>query len=372
MDNNKKKLTPEQANYRTMLLANTPLIDVRAPVEFAQGALPNATNLPLMNDNERHLVGICYKEKGQDAAIKLGYQLVENEMPARIEQWATLKNQQSNALIYCFRGGLRSRLSVQFLKDNGVDISLIPGGYKSVRRYLMGILEEQEQLPIVVLGGNTGCAKTELIQRLSNGLDIEGMANHRGSSFGKQVTPQPRQINYEHQLALKILQIANRAGSLVIEDESKRIGQLMVPLPLFKNMQEAPMVIIDDPLELRLQRLSKQYCADMWLKFKAELGAEQGWTAYENYLHQGLWGIHKRLGLERFKMLKVLLDQALQAQKTRACCAAHQSWIEIILRDYYDPMYQYQLASKTQRIQFSGSSDEVAQWLMMHKQSLRT
>ena len=372
MGDNKQPLTPEQANYRSMLLANIPFIDVRAPVEFAQGALPNATNLPLMNDIERHLVGTCYKQKDQDAAIKLGYQLVENEMPARIEQWKTFKKQHSNALIYCFRGGLRSRLSVQFLKDNGVDISLIPGGYKSVRRYLISVLEEQEQLPIMVLGGNTGCAKTELIQKLSNGLDIEGMANHRGSSFGKQVTPQPRQINYEHQLALKILNIATSADSLVIEDESKMIGQLMVPLHLFKKMQASPMVIIDDPLALRLERLSQQYCADMWLKFKVALGVELGWSAYEAYLHQGLWGIRKRLGLERFKMLQVLLNQALQIQKMSASCAEHQSWIEIILKDYYDPMYQYQLASKTQRIKFRGTSKEVREWLIMHQKSLRT
>ncbi|KPU83176.1 tRNA 2-selenouridine synthase [Psychromonas sp. PRT-SC03] len=358
----------ESRLYRSLLLAKTPLIDVRAPIEFAQGALPNSTNLFVLNDAERHLVGTCYKQDGQDAAIKLGHQLVGKDIETRIEQWNAFKKQHSNAWLYCFRGGLRSHVSVQFLKDYDIDIRLIPGGYKNVRRYLTHVLEEQEKLPIFVVGGNTGCAKTELIQKLSNGLDIEGMANHRGSSFGRQVSPQPRQINYEHQLAVKILNIAQGANSLIIEDESKMIGQLTVPLVLFKKMQDAPMVIIDDPLELRLQRLSLQYCAEMQVKFIAQLGDELGWDAYEAYLHQGMWGIRKRLGLERFKMLQTILNQALQVQKSTGSSAEHQSWIQILLKEYYDPMYQYQLASKTKRIQFTGTSKEVAQWLVVHVQ----
>jgi len=336
----------QQQLYRSLLLANTPLIDLRAPVEFVQGAFPGSHSLPLMTDSERQQVGTCYKNKGQEAAITLGHKLVEDDIKNRIDKWAQFKEANPTAWLYCFRGGLRSRLSAQFLKDNGVDINIVPGGYKALRSYLIDVIEQAAQQPLTVIGGNTGCAKTKIIQELSNGLDIEGMANHRGSSFGKQATPQPRQINYENQLAVEILKISEHANSFVLEDESKAIGTLYVPLSLYKSMQSAPMVVIDEPLEIRHQRLCDEYCSSMIAKFSAALGEEAGWKAYDEYLHRGLYGVHKRLGLEKFTALNNVLNDALNAQKSTGCCEAHVNWIAPILNDYYDPMYQYQLSQK--------------------------
>lgn len=353
--------------YRSLLLANTPLIDLRAPVEFAQGAFPASHSLPLMTDSERQQVGTCYKENGQQAAIVLGHQLVEHDLKNRIQKWALFKESNPTAWLYCFRGGLRSRLSAQFLKDSGVDINIVPGGYKALRRYLIKVIEQASKQPVTVIGGNTGCAKTALIQSLENGLDIEGRANHRGSSFGKQVTPQPKQINYENQLAVDILNIGETSNSLIVEDESKTIGIVHVPLPLFDSMQSAPMVVIDDPLEIRHQRLCHEYCAVMSKKFSDALGVEAGWKAYDEYLHRGLQGIRKRLGLEKFKALNIVLQNALNTQKNTGSCFDHINWIAAILNDYYDPMYQYQLGKKADRIQFTGSSIEVKEWLLENK-----
>ncbi len=285
MNKLKEKSNPEsldsQQIYHSLLLAGTPLIDLRAPAEFAQGAFPGSHNLPLMTDSERQQVGTCYKQQGQGAAIALGHQLVADDIKNRIAKWAAFKKENPTAWLYCFRGGLRSRLSAQFLKDNGVDIDIVPGGYKALRRYLIEIIEQAAKQPLTVIGGNTGCAKTHLIQELANGVDIEGMANHRGSSFGKQVTPQPRQINYENQLAVEILKIFEHSRSFILEDESKSIGAVYVPLPLFNSMSCAPMAVIDDPLEIRLQRLCHEYCTTMSEKFHAALGEEAGWQAYK-------------------------------------------------------------------------------------------
>jgi tRNA 2-selenouridine synthase len=358
-----KSMQSEQL-YRALLLSETPLIDLRSPSEFAQGAFPCSHSLPLMTDSERQQVGTCYKQQGQDAAIFLGHQLVAGDIQNRIDKWAAFKKANPTAWLYCFRGGLRSRLSAQFLKDNGVDIDIVPGGYKALRRYLIEIIVQAAKQPLTVIGGNTGCAKTQLVQQLANGLDIEGMANHRGSSFGKQVTPQPRQINYENQLAVEILKIARYSRSLIVEDESKAIGSLYVPLPLFKSMSRAPIVVIEEPLEVRLQRLCDEYCLIMSKQFTTALGEESGWLAYQQYLHRGLYGVRKRLGLERFKKLDGILDDALTSQKKTGSAEAHINWIAAILRDYYDPMYQYQLAKKTERIQFTGSYQEVKEWLL--------
>ena len=357
----------QQALYRSLLMANTPLIDLRAPIEFAQGAFPASHSMPLMTDSERQKVGTCYKKNGQEAAITLGHKLVAHDIEDRIDKWAQFKEANPSAWLYCFRGGLRSRTSAQFLKDHGVDINIVPGGYKALRRYLIDVIELAAKQPLTVIGGNTGCAKTQIIQELKNGLDIEGLANHRGSSFGKQATPQPRQINYENQLAVEILKISEHANSFVLEDESKAIGMLYVPLSLFKSMQSAAMVVIDEPLARRYQRLCDEYCSSMIIKFSAELGEEAGWQAYQEYLHRGLYGVHKRLGLEKFTALKTVLDDALSIQKSSGCCEAHINWIAPILKDYYDPMYQYQLSQKTERIQFSGSAQEVKEWLQANK-----
>ena len=355
-----------QQLYRQLFLSKTPLIDVRAPVEFAQGAFPKSCNLPLMNDSERAQVGTCYKKSGQDAAILLGHQLVAADIQNRISAWTQFKKANPSAWLYCFRGGLRSRVSAQFLKESGVAINIVPGGYKALRRFLLEQITQAGAQPLTIVGGNTGCGKTQLIKALRNGLDLEGRANHRGSSFGKQVTAQPRQINFENQLAIDILTISQESRSLVIEDESKAIGCLSVPLPLFAGMGQAPMVVVDDPLAVREQRLCDEYCRLMSEQFKLALGEESGWQAYQQYLEHGLYGVRKRLGLEKFKALSIVLDAALKEQQSSGSCAGHLNWIAPILRDYYDPMYQYQLAKKAHRIKFSGTFDEVKAWLTVN------
>ena len=357
------------ALYKSLLLADTPLIDLRAPIEFAQGAFPCSQNMPLMSDEERHLVGTCYKEKGQDAAIKLGHQLVEHDIAMRVEQWATFKKNIPSAWLYCFRGGLRSRLAVQFLKDVGVDIDLIPGGYKALRRYLIDQLENNAKQQNIVLAGYTGCGKTQLIQSLDNGLDIEGRANHRGSSFGKKVQPQPSQITYENQISIDLLRINKRAQNrsenlFIMEDESQSIGRVSVPSPLFQSLKTSAITVIEDPLELRLSRLQFEYCDVMKEQYYNALGEQDGWIAYENYLHHGLSGIRKRLGLERYNSLKEVLNNALKDQVNTGSTDAHLNWIVPILKEYYDPMYEYQLKKKSDRIVFTGNYSDVNAWLI--------
>ena len=170
-------------NYREIFLKNLPLLDSRAPVEFQQGAFPAARNLPLLDDEERQQVGICYKQSGQQAAIELGRTLVSGQLKQqRLAGWSQFARQNPNGYLYCFRGGLRSRTVQQWLAESGTHYPLVRGGYKAMRRFLL------EELPgslaaarIVLIAGKTGTGKTRVIDALSWAVDLEGLARHRGS-----------------------------------------------------------------------------------------------------------------------------------------------------------------------------------------------
>ena len=151
--------TQTAQDYRAILLAGTPIIDVRAPVEFQQGAMPGAVNLPLMNDDERAAVGTCYKRQGPEAALELGHQLVSGETrQQRMYAWQSACRQYPKGYLCCARGGQRSHIVQQWLHESGIDYPLIQGGYKALRQAVIRITEELVQKPIVLIGGCTGRA----------------------------------------------------------------------------------------------------------------------------------------------------------------------------------------------------------------------
>lgn len=352
-------------DYRTLLLNNTPLMDVRAPVEFVRGALPNAYNAPLMNDRERELVGTCYKQKGQQAAIALGHELVAGKVrDERMEQWLAFTQQHPEGVLYCFRGGLRSATVQQWLQDVGVKYTRIHGGYKAVRQYLLDINEQAAtEKPLLLLGGMTGIGKTEILERLDHAIDLEGLANHRGSSFGRQVSDQPAQINFENALAMAFLRGEDKGlGAYVLEDESRLIGSCSLPLSLYQRMQQIPLIWLEDTLENRIQRIRRTYVEELCADF-LERDPEQGFTDFAQRLRQSLDRIQRRLGGERHQRLAVLMDNALQQQQQGLGVSAHESWIHALLTEYYDPMYVYQQSLKAERIEFRGHPAEVEAYL---------
>ena len=237
------------ADYRDIFLNDLPMMDMRAPVEFTKGAFPNAISLPLMTDIERQKVGTCYKQKGQQAAIELGHQLVSGKVKAeRVEAWAAFARANPNGYLYCFRGGLRSQIVQQWLKDAGIDYPRVIGGYKAMRTFLIETLDSAvAECDFVIVGGMTGTGKTEVIAALDHSIDLEGHANHRGSSFGKRATGQPAQIDFENRLAIDLLKRRARGQQqFVLEDESRLIGTCSLPLSLHQGMQDYPLVWLED------------------------------------------------------------------------------------------------------------------------------
>ena len=161
---------PNTDHYLELFLNDIPMMDVRAPVEFTKGAFPGVVNLPLMNDEERHLVGTRYKEAGQEKAIQLGNQLVSGQTKEqRIQQWIEFTQTNPHGYLYCFRGGLRSRTTQQWLKEAGIQYPLITGGYKAMRRFLIDELERLcQKQNFVVVSGRTGTGKTRFLKKLNN------------------------------------------------------------------------------------------------------------------------------------------------------------------------------------------------------------
>ena len=358
--------TYTEQDYRAILTAGTPLIDVRAPVEFAQGAMPAASNLPLMNDDERAAVGTCYKRQGAEAALALGHRLVCGELRAgRLAAWREACQRQPQGYLCCARGGQRSHIVQQWLRESGIDYPLIVGGYKALRQAAIQATTELVQKPIILVGGCTGSGKTQLVRQQPNGVDLEGLAHHRGSSCGRTLQPQLSQASFENLLAVAMLQTTVRqAPSLwVLEDESRTIGANHLPECLHERMAQAAIAVVEDPFEQRLERLREEYFVRMHHDFTQAYGAERGWQEYSAYLRHGLFAIQRRLGLQRYKELTARLDIALAEQQASASTDGHLGWLIPLLNEYYDPMYRYQLEKKAAKVVFRGCWQEVAAWL---------
>lgn len=354
----------------TLFTEGRPFIDLRAPVEFDQGAFASAINLPLMSDEERAQVGLCYKEQGQSAAIALGHRLVSGALKeARIDGWLNQIRQHPDTLLYCFRGGLRSETVQAWLAERGCQVPRIRGGYKAMRQYLLTTLERVPQtVPLWIVTGTTGSGKTQLLQQLTNAVDLEALANHRGSSFGGLPEGQPSQINFENALATTLLKRqAARVSHLVLEDESRLIGRCTLPLPLFDAMSAAPMVRLEVPLAERIARIRADYVEGMWRRYQAlHTEPEAAQQALVTFLTHSLCRLEQRLGNQQCRELLALLDEALRYQFSHADSSRHDIWIARLLGHYYDPVYLKFMKAREDRCRFSGNMAACLDFLRHH------
>jgi tRNA 2-selenouridine synthase len=336
-----------------MLAAGTPLIDLRAPAEFARGAVPGAANLPLLTDDERARVGTTYRQAGQSAAVRLGHELVSGAVRSeRVDRWRAFATCHPDAWLYCWRGGLRSELVQDWLRKAGLEVPRVPGGYKALRRACLATLAEAalDAKPWIVLGGRTGTGKTELLRVRSAAIDLEALARHRGSAFGALPGGQPTLISFENALAVAWLR--HGASTLLIEDESRTIGRNAVPEAWFARMQAAPIVLLEADLDERCARIEAEYVS-------VPLAEGQPAADLEARLAGALDRIRRRLGGLRHAAIRSALAEGFRT-------GAHRTWIRALLEQYYDPMYDYQLEAKRARIAFAGPGADVAAWLDAH------
>lgn len=260
---------------------------------------------------------------------------------------------------------MRSQLVQEWLHEAGVDYPRIKGGYKALRQFLIQNTEQSLQaLPLLILGGMTGCGKTEILSQLSNSIDLEGHAYHRGSSFGRHAKPQPSQINFENNLSIDLLKKRQQgAKQLILEDEGHIIGRCALPIKLVKEMKLAKLVWLEASLEERIERVLKDYVINLQQEFINLQGEDKGKEAFAEHLLASLNRITKRLGMERYQQLQQLMQAALNKTNLSTSLGIHREWIRLLLESYYDPMYQYQRKKKASQIIYHGRAEEVSAFL---------
>ena len=330
------------------------IIDVRAPCEVAKGALPGALCLPILNDAEREAVGLRYASAGQDAAVEEGRIQTQADLPARERAWREAAEDEPSAFM-CWRGGMRSELAQRFTAPPCVP--RVAGGYKALRSYLMASLAPSlGRRTAWVVTGPTGSGKTELLHEASSlpsllALDLEGAAEHRGSAFGA-VGPQPAQATFEHRLALPLL--LGREAVVLLEDESRNIGQLHLPDAVYAELRQAPLLVLEDDMEARVRRIHRDYALAP--------ARRDGETATLAALVAAVRRLRQRLGAEPTERMVACLEDA-HARGAWDDPDAFRGVIEPLLRDYYDPLYRKATPADSRNVLAKGTQDELLMWL---------
>jgi tRNA 2-selenouridine synthase len=295
-----------------------PVVDVRSPSEFLAGHIPGAINVPLFNDMERTAVGTKYKNEGRLPAIYEGLNLTSASMSAKLEMGRSIAK-KDQLLVHCWRGGMRSEAMAWLFSLGGIHTEVLEGGYKAYRRYILERLSEKRKM--IVLGGMTGSSKTHILRFLKERgeqiIDLEGLANHKGSAFGSLgQPPQPTTEQFANNLFLEWNRLRSEKP-FWIEDESRNIGTIFIPDSLYLNMQDTYAVILMMDVKTRLPRLIEEYSC-----YPAEA------------LNNSIMKISKRLGGDNTR-------DALNAVESGDIAKA----IEISL-NYYDRAYMYGLTKK--------------------------
>jgi tRNA 2-selenouridine synthase len=251
-------------------LRSSIIIDVRSPAEFEHAHIPHALNIPLFDNEQRALIGTTYKKQSREAAIKAGLPLFGTKMLPMIETVeAWIKDRQKEndltkptIYVHCWRGGMRSAAVAWLLDLYGYKVIQLTGGYKAYRNWVLAQFTIAYSLK--VLGGYTGSGKTEILHALQEKnysvIDLEGLAHHKGSAYGAiGQLPQPSQEMFENIVAEKLLEVNKKQKSIWIEDESQRIGTVLIPTPLFHLMRNSTCYFMTIPFEQRLAFIVEGY-----------------------------------------------------------------------------------------------------------------
>ena len=283
------------SEYR-QLPAGTVILDVRSPGEYIRAHISGAHSLPLFSDEERKVVGTTYKQKSRELAIKAGLDFFGPKMKAIVEAAEKIIKDSGNAdpvMVHCWRGGMRSAAIAWLLDLYGIKVLVLTGGYKAYRNWVLQQFESDYSFRII--GGYTGSGKSHLLKKIGEAgntiIDLEGIANHKGSAFGGiGMPPQPMQEMFENILAEELF--SKSKHTIWIEDESQRIGSLNIPHALWRTIRTKPLHFVEIPFEERLLHITNEYgdldkanLASSISRIEKRLGPLETKTALE-FLHQ--------------------------------------------------------------------------------------
>ena len=312
------------------LSARFPVVDVRAPLEFQQGHIPGAVNIPLFDDNERKVVGTAYKKENKEAAMYAGLEFAGKKLVKLAKQGERAAGKNKTLLVHCWRGGMRSKSMVWLFETMGLTCYLLEGGYKSYRSYAREVLATP--LNLLVIGGRTGSGKTAILQHLSllgeQVIDLEGLAHHKGSAFGALGEPeQPSTEQFENELCKELLPLDTKRVTW-IEDESRNVGKCVIPGELYSRMKETEIVFLDISREQRARHLVGDYA-----QYEQEA------------LRTCVLKIEKRLGGDRTREALEAIDREDFYQTA------------MITLHYYDKAYMHSLEKNHEHYQILSSLD---------------
>ena len=301
------------------------LVDVRSPAEYTEDHIPTALNIPLLDNEERRLVGTCYKQQGPKDARMLGVELVSPKLPDFIKQFAEIKKNNKMIVAYCWRGGLRSNSAAGLVRIAGLQVHTIKGGWKEYRRHVSDFMENfPPEYRFANLYGPTGCAKTEILRRLEseglNVLDLEKAAAHKGSSFGKVDEPENRNVTQKN-FESKIWHTFYRTGGrlFLCEGESKKIGKVSIPNPVYDRMNSGISVVAETSLDFRIAFTVENYKPDRYIE----------------EIRESLHRLKRFIGNTKAAELSEMLDRG-----------DYETFTRDLLVEYYDPLYERSIPVK--------------------------
>lgn len=313
------------------------LVDARSPAEFAEATIPGALNVPIFADDERAEIGTLYKQVGKDEARRRAVELVAPKIPRLLEEVRTAwAGHTGPVIVFCWRGGMRSKALTSFLDLAGIPARQLLGGHKAFRRLVLDFFETGKWGRMLVLRGLTGVGKTRILQRLEEEnypvIDLEALANHRGSTFGNLgLPPQPGQKMFEA-LVWDVLRKIGLDDYILAEGESRHIGRVALPSRLYQALQPEPSLWVTASLERRADIILDDYPDPD--RFR------------EGFVRQ-LNALRERLGGEGVDFLLQLLEQGAWRELVK----------ELMVR-YYDPLYRHTLPAD--RIEINFDDEECA------------
>ena len=334
-------------------LSNVSNIDLRSENEFKKGSIPQSVNIPILNNDQFKKVGIEYKKNGSDAAIALGHSLVKGSLKENlIHHWTEHLKKNPECLLYCFRGGMRSEIAVKWLNDCGVKVNRLKGGYKNFRNWVISQHLDIENYikDWIIIGGLTGSGKTDFLRSFKESIDLERIANHRGSAFGVRDGGQPTQSNFENILTLDYLN--HKYEKLILEDESRTIGRAGLPGFWYQKMQSSKLVILEVDDDKRAENIYYEYVYD-----EINNGNSED-KLLEKYLGS-LNNIKRRLGNVVYNNIKDLMKSAFHQNEKEI----HKEWILRLLTRYYDKMYSYKLDMRKDFIVHKGEIESCRDYI---------